>query len=857
MTATPTTGGIGETWRLAELSPVSPDGDAVTTRIRIGADAGSHTLVKARFQADAVCATVVLRTRHVGMAQDTGGSLWPADAPNCPIDVAGNPITPRWTSVAGTVTGRVRLGTEVRTGITMTTPETTLYGYRWGSTASPITQRSAEAFVVAGDVDVTAAFGPRCYGVTAAAEGPGSVTIDTRANCASPSLTGWTRDTAVAFTAVPDGPHYLDRWTPDSVEGGPMERTCGGCGPDGADTLRYRSSIRVGGHPTEHVVAQFGHCYELDIQPRLHRGGKGTIDPDPSNCNSEPDGNWYRQGSQVLVIAEPTYPSQFGKWNDNDSDNGWRTVELTMDRDRQLRPSFVGLGGCHRVVVRAEDPAWTTVSASTADLDTDDVCHRGNLSDGPAQAMAGRFVGGQLGVHTESLQGNPLVGWEVGEDAGGGQDFEYPVGDDVTFTSVACVEIAAVVNIVGDDGTVVSGSPISAGLVGVSPAPDCPYHANAWRVGTTVSVGAVGEPMGYTFTGWGGEASGTAPDIELTLDGMVSSRHVELNYTQICHTLTLTHDAADVTVYPPPNCLGADPAARRYIGGSLVVLKGRVPGGKVWQGWVGDVVEKGKVNPAMVIMDGDRSAGHRWRSKDLDEKIVDGFEWFGDQAAIFGKKAVGVLSMMVAETLTGLPPGCVIFLLGAVGTALDLFLGAVGVDSDITQYFGYLQETLDFALAGLSCVGAWGMGGSKGSTEGEMLADGLEAGLDARYGSDLQDALASLEEAEAARTWTQTMDPQYRGFPKNVVVEESTGIVTRAKIKYSQYKVAKANYAAVVDAPALLGVGLSIYGISQGSGVSWDSSASDAWSDMSTYNECTRGLVPSYLEHTIDDDYQG
>lgn len=856
VTAEPTNGGPTGSWRLVELSPVSPDGDPTTTRIRIGADAGSHTIVRARFEAEMACATVVLRTEHAGLAQDTGGSLWPVDAPNCPVDAAGERITPRWTTSGGVVTGRVRLGTEVRTGITTTTGETELYGYRWGGPMMPLTDRSAASFVVERDVDVTAVFGPRCYGVTATAEGSGQVTIDTRVNCVSPSVSGWTRNTRVALTAQPDGVGYLDRWD-GGIDAEPVERTCPGCGPDGADTLRYRATLEVGARDTERVVARFGTCHRLDVEPRFHMGGTGTVEPDRPNCDSEPEGNWYREGSEVAVLAHFSPPSRFGKWNEGGPGDAMSSIGLTMDRDRILRPSFVGLGGCRRVSVRAEDPAWTQVSVDLDDLARDQVCHADRLDDGPSGGLGGQFVGGPLGVRAEATQGAPLVGWQVGSDAGWGESFEYWVGDDVTFTAVACVRIDVVVNIVGDDGEVVSGSPVSGGLVGVHPAPDCPYQSNAWRVGTTVSIGAVGEPMGYTFTGWGGEASGTDPDIEITLDGSVPTRSLELDYTQICHTLTLTHDAADVTVYPVPNCLGADPALRRYVGGTLVLLKGRVPGGKVWQGWVGDVVDKGKVNPAMVVMDDDRSAGHRWRSKDWDEELVAGLEWFGDQSAILAKKAAGVLSLVVAEALTGLPPGCVIFLLGAVGSALELLLDAVGVDADITQYFNYLQETLDFALAGLSCVGAWGLGGSPGSKEGEHLADGIEAGLDAQYGSDLQRALTSLEEAEAARTWTQTMDPQYRGFPKNVVVEESTGIVTRAKLRYAEYKVAKANYAAVVDAPALIGAGLAIFSISQGSGIGWDPSAGDAWGDADAYHACTRSMVPSYLEHTLDNEDRG
>src|SRR5690606_9721262 len=127
-------------------------------------------------------------------------------------------------------------------------------------------------------------------------------------------------------------------------------------------------------------------------------------------------------------------------------------------------------------------------------------------------------------------------------------------------------------------------------------------------------------------------------------------------YHLVCHSLTLTGKPHRVTMIPEPNCGGADDPVLEnnvftgyYIGGTPVALIGEVPGGNVWQGWTGDVVETGKVKVAVVIMDADKTAAHRYRSKSWDEQAVDFFTDAGNQLAVAAKKALGATAFVVGE----------------------------------------------------------------------------------------------------------------------------------------------------------------------------------------------------------------
>ncbi|OGV12135.1 MAG: hypothetical protein A2440_17655 [Stygiobacter sp. RIFOXYC2_FULL_38_25] len=118
--------------------------------------------------------------------------------------------------------------------------------------------------------------------------------------------------------------------------------------------------------------------------------------------------------------------------------------------------------------------------------------------------------------------------------------------------------------------------------------PDLASYTHGTQVQITATPSA-----GYTFTGWSGDASGSANPITVTMTG---NKNIIANYSINTYSLTITSENGSVI---------KNPDQENYNHGSTVQLTASPITGYTFVGWSGDV--SGSANPITINMDGNKS----------------------------------------------------------------------------------------------------------------------------------------------------------------------------------------------------------------------------------------------------------
>lgn len=702
------------------------------------------------------------------------------------------------------------------------------------------------------------------------------------------------------------------------------------------------------------ISASFNRCHRVTLATGIMpQNSSGTVAfATPANCSLYPgDSGWFLEGTQLTVRATPgpeviknmrnpltgallpnaRIETQLSVWrlnrstatqhsSDDTSARPDKDLTVTVDGPLSIRAEFATLlydNKRYPILTGTECFALTVRSASSQ-LEVSSTPGRGvtSCSMGTLNGVFGPAASGAFPIRlddelhnftiaTRATSGDPLLGWTIEASdatkpwrrpltshAVGNELSYYQAPGDITATAVACQTIEPAVALTNSLGQQeVSPAPEGSYFVMASPAPNCPYANYAWTVGTEIEVAALADPAGYTFTGWGGAASGSALATKVRLDGSSPSLPVTASYDVTCKKLTLTHDAKDVTASPQPNCPGYAPSDSMYATGTVVALTGRVPSGKKWIGWVGDIVRTPTAasSPAIaanpftaapqagnlavfekivyVVMDADKSAGHRWRSKDPGEQLSDGFsstmghvgDFFvdiSDELAITAKKMVAVMALLVEEAAAYLPPLGVIQLLAGASALVGTVLEAAGVSTDTTKWLKAAQEFSDWMLSTISCAAVWGFNGNGNEQDNLFAASPAKKDENALIGAgkdaaSLADRIASgeLKSEESIRAAASEALSTYETVTgaRDTVVD-TVGLVSEARAAYFR---TASNAARVADdvIPSGFGVGavLAGAGIVLGGGFGIDSSATEAWTDGSAYVDCLADRMPSFI----------
>jgi hypothetical protein len=887
ITATPAAG-----YRVRYFSPLRGDGtDALVTAGP--AEVGGTQYAFADFVPLSTCYTVTYDTERVGGAD---ANFFAVTQPNCVDDANGfaNPGTGSWTPSPNRLTpralvGRFQAGTVVRFRSVVGTngPLSRLYGYRYGYRGNPVTVGATplDAVTVDGDKVLTAVVGPGCRRSTP--------------DCQDPDGPGYLSTTTARVTArVPGAGGIIDSWRLDRADlpAQVTQTTEVGPAPDYVRTKVVSATLDVSfADQRDHaVVARFSACRALRISSVGGGEGNVTTTPATGNCPTRPDEGggdlpgrpgvqaprslYFLPGAKVDLVANGVTDEHNQLLNVFD---GWGSdvpttrdqlkranprASVTVDRDVEVKGFFYPLHDCNTLFVKVQ-PA----GAGTVRVDGDDgQCPFRELGQPISTTGSGMFR--DPGVFTLSAQptnGKPLVGWTLphGEEYSD-QYVEYTVpGAQTTVnmrytgqvTASFCQRIDAKVTLVSPNGTSRTGPvPEGSDLIGVDPAPNCPFADDAWLVGTTVTVAALGDPTGFEFTGWKGATTATTMATKVTLDGSAPSLDVTAAYDIKCFSLKVEpNDIVDRS--NGPNCPDEAAADNRYIGGSTVTMSGRLPSSSVFEGWTGDVERTGAVPVTWVVLDRDKSVRYSYRGMTTGEKINNAFSEAGDQMAIGAKKAVGVVAAAASALINDAPPLGVINDVMVLATGFDSLMKLVGVDAGVTQYLSYAKETVAWLSSSLTCASVWGLSSSDTPSATQNAAtreiDKI-ANIRRREGL-ANEAAEGLAQAEARRTYAAAGATS--GGLGVLSVKETTSKVNQAKLKFAKFKKYRADKAVTkAKIGAGVGVGLEIYNIVDGAGgIGWDADASEAWTNGDAFMNCAKDLVPGYVVDALSAEGNG
>ena len=101
--------------------------------------------------------------------------------------------------------------------------------------------------------------------------------------------------------------------------------------------------------------------------------------------------------------------------------------------------------------------------------------------------------------------------------------------------------------------------------------------------------------IGYTFTGWSGDATGSLNPLSVTMN---SNKNITANFTAVANTYTLNVAAVNGSVLKVPS-------KTAYNSGEIVVLTATPAIGYTFTGWSGDAT--GSLNPLSVTMNADKN----------------------------------------------------------------------------------------------------------------------------------------------------------------------------------------------------------------------------------------------------------
>lgn len=838
----------------------------------VGRGDGQVTEITARFTSQTVCYPVTLQ--EISYGQQSLGYLTFGTLPNCPskpmLESVSMPQTDgqRTTAVVGWYVAGTVLNARANPFVGAEVYSSRRSAETLVDAGAPTWQPGVPGmFTVTEATRVQTRFGVPCLPVSLQAEGPGSIERITVPNCRDEFRAElYQQGTQVLWqaTADPTKISYLDRVS-GAEQVSPQKRS--------GDARPTAAQVRVSAEPGHAAGSvRFDQCFEVKVQPLTPDLGTAEVFPD-SNCpvgGTTPAGlSRFIAGSQIELFAHPSarwYPAPaFSSWNFPAPitdpalviQNLSSRTTVTVSSSLLLQPAFAQPGTCAPVTVRSGDPR-VMVQVSTAS-DAVKVCKPGTLLDGwTGGERSGEMSQGTLIAEARPTSGNPKLGWAVtGVGAGAvpsggvgtpGAVLTLTGGGGRTLTAFACQEVSAYVGLTDVSGEVAIAKQHDGTFIEISPAPNCPFSSTAWTVGTELSLKAGADARGYQFFGWGGVAVVSATDplrATYTVDASAPTVPLTAAYTIVCYTLTVTGKAHRVTAMPQPNCPGAAEGGLsennvytgQYIGGTAVALFGEVPGGNVWQGWRGDVVEDGKVQPAVVIMDADKSAEHRYRGKSWDEKAEDFFTDVGNGLAVAAKKALGGLSYVAGKALQEVPP------FSMVGEAFEMLslvgdvLGYLGVPDSVTKYFDYPSQSLNWVMSGFTCLAAAGLSSQNSGHSANLqgVAESNKTSVYAAGGSVFR--AVGLDPGDNNEAVGEALEMLYISGKTAGYIQKYTG--TGELIE---------------KVMGTIDTGLEIYGIVTGpQGVGWDNSAADAWdSDMGNHlTGCMAAATPDFIRGAL------
>ena len=271
----------------------------------------------------------------------------------------------------------------------------------------------------------------------------------------------------------------------------------------------------------------------------------GTVARDPVKEN-------YGCGETVTLTAVPSPGFKFDSWSG--------------DLTGTINPAMLVMNGTKNVSANFVEDVQYTVNVSASGF--------GSVTKEPDKAFYS--AGESVTLTATPTPGNLFTNWS---------------GDVTGTTNPITVQVTNNMTVVGNFAP---APPRTLTLTvngngGVAKNPDKPTYLNGETVTLTAVPGA-----DSSFTGWGGDATGTLNPVVLVMDG---DKAVTANFAANVHTLTVTPiGSGSVTI---------DPVKPAYYDGEQVTLTPVPASGYKFSAWGGDLT--GAANPAIVTMNGNKA----------------------------------------------------------------------------------------------------------------------------------------------------------------------------------------------------------------------------------------------------------
>jgi FlaG/FlaF family flagellin (archaellin) len=195
----------------------------------------------------------------------------------------------------------------------------------------------------------------------------------------------------------------------------------------------------------------------------------------------------------------------------------------------------------------------------------------------------------------------PNVGFHIGNVLVDGGSIGVPSG--YTFYSVTADHTIQAFFALDVYTLTVNVNPLGAGIVSLNNTG--PYHYGDW-----VQLTANGNP-GWSFSGWSGDASGSAGSTVILMDG---DKTVNAAFTQIEYTLTVT------TIGNGVGTVTKTPDLATYHYGDSVQLNAAANVGSYFAGWSGDL--SGMTSPVNITIDGNKAVNANFTRTQVQVSFV-------------------------------------------------------------------------------------------------------------------------------------------------------------------------------------------------------------------------------------------
>lgn len=268
----------------------------------------------------------------------------------------------------------------------------------------------------------------------------------------------------------------------------------------------------------------------------------GTIVKNPNQPN-------YNQGTTVQLTATPNNGYTFSGWS-GDASGTNNPLTVTMNSNKNITANF------------------TLIPASTYTLNVTAV--NGTVAKNPNQAT---YNSGSTVVLTATPNaGYTFTGWS-GDATGAANPLSVTMNSNKNITANFELIPASTYTL---NATAINGS--------VTKNPNSPTYA----AGSTIQLTATPN-TGYTFTSWGGDATGSTNPLNVTMNG---NKEIVANFSIITYTLLVISVNGDVV---------KNPEQIEYNYGENVELTATPNSGYIFDSWSGDAT--GSTNPITVLMD--------------------------------------------------------------------------------------------------------------------------------------------------------------------------------------------------------------------------------------------------------------